>query len=62
MTISVTGPEHEILEVTDLISDGADTEYAHNAYNCTRRWADRCRPTLKDDEQFRNGLVRDLVY
>ena len=37
MTISVTGPEHEILEVTDLISDGADTEYAHNAYNCTRR-------------------------
>ena len=24
--------------------------------------ADRCRPTLKDDERFRNGLVRDLVF
>ena len=22
--------------------------------------ADRCRPTLKDDERFQNGLVRDL--
>ena len=28
--------------------------YAHNAYNCARR------PTLKDDERFRNGLVHDV--
>ena len=32
-------------------------KYAHNAYNVH---ADRGRPTLKDDDRFQNGLVRDL--
>ena len=52
------------LKVTNLISDVAgsclDREYAHNAYRTAH--ADRGRPTLKDNEQFRNGLVRDLVF
>ena len=33
-----------------------DYKYAHNAYN---RTCDRGRPTLKDDERFRNGYFHD---
>ena len=28
----------------------------------TTAHADRGRPTLKDDDQFRNGLVHDVVF
>ena len=42
--------------MVDLSSNGTDNcldrEYAHYAYNCTRRSR---RPTPNDDEQFRTG-------
>ena len=43
--------------VTDLISDVAD-----NVNKLTTAHADRGRPTPKDDEKFRNGLVCDFVF
>ena len=50
------------LEVTDLISDVADNcldrKYAHNMLTT----AHAVRGRLNDDDQFRNGLVRDLVF